>query len=249
MSNKDLIELANLVANAQRASAKAEVAAAAALTRAQEMVHLFAQVNQKVGITIDRADAAQTSAVSAQHLLTTIQALVASIGNPDVAVALKRDLGSSAYRNVGDQPNTVAAGDDSRFTDARVPTAHASTHGDGGADEITPAAIGAEVAGAAEAATRKAPLPVATSRAFTNADHGRVLQCATGVNMTLNTGLTPGFGCVVKQSGTSQVEIIDGAGVTVENINNQFKTLAQTAVITVFNSGAETYTVSGETAA
>lgn len=45
-------------------------------------------------------------------------------------------LGGAATLNVGTTTGTVAAGDDSRFTDARTPTAHAASHGDGGSDEI-----------------------------------------------------------------------------------------------------------------
>ena len=45
-------------------------------------------------------------------------------------------LGGAATLNVGTTIGTVAAGDDSRFTDARTPTAHAASHGDGGSDEI-----------------------------------------------------------------------------------------------------------------
>lgn len=41
------------------------------------------------------------------------------------------DLGGAAALNVGTTTNTVAAGDDSRFTNARTPTAHASTHVNG----------------------------------------------------------------------------------------------------------------------
>jgi len=44
--------------------------------------------------------------------------------------------GGAATLNVGTSAGTVAAGDDSRFTNARTPTAHASTHVTGGADAI-----------------------------------------------------------------------------------------------------------------
>lgn len=45
-------------------------------------------------------------------------------------------LGDSATRNVGTTAATVAAGNDSRFTDARTPTAHAATHTAGGSDAV-----------------------------------------------------------------------------------------------------------------
>jgi hypothetical protein len=46
------------------------------------------------------------------------------------------DLGNSATRNVGTTAGTVCAGDDSRLTNSRTPTAHASTHVTGGSDKI-----------------------------------------------------------------------------------------------------------------
>ena len=52
-------------------------------------------------------------------------------------------LGGAAVLNVGTGAATVAAGNDSRFTDARTPTAHAASHASGGSDPVTPAAIGA----------------------------------------------------------------------------------------------------------
>jgi hypothetical protein len=45
-------------------------------------------------------------------------------------------LGGAAALNVGTTTGTVAAGDDSRMSDARTPTAHASTHVTGQADAI-----------------------------------------------------------------------------------------------------------------
>lgn len=44
--------------------------------------------------------------------------------------------GGAATLDVGTSAGTVAAGDDSRFTDERTPTAHASTHVTGGTDAI-----------------------------------------------------------------------------------------------------------------
>lgn len=44
------------------------------------------------------------------------------------------DLGGAALLSVGTTAGTVAAGDDTRFTDARAPTDHASNHTDGNDD-------------------------------------------------------------------------------------------------------------------
>jgi parallel beta-helix repeat protein len=52
-------------------------------------------------------------------------------------------LGNSATRDIGASTGTVAAGDDSRLSNARTPTAHASTHASAGSDPVSPASIGA----------------------------------------------------------------------------------------------------------
>jgi hypothetical protein len=53
------------------------------------------------------------------------------------AKANTADLGDSALLDIGTTTGTVCAGDDSRLSDARTPTAHASTHGSAGSDPIT----------------------------------------------------------------------------------------------------------------
>jgi hypothetical protein len=45
-------------------------------------------------------------------------------------------LGDSATKNVGTSSGTVCAGNDSRLTDSRTPTSHATTHQSGGGDAI-----------------------------------------------------------------------------------------------------------------
>lgn len=55
-------------------------------------------------------------------------------GHPASAIT---GLGGAAVLNVGTTTGTVAAGNDSRFTDSRTPTAHASSHAEAGSDPIT----------------------------------------------------------------------------------------------------------------
>jgi hypothetical protein len=62
-------------------------------------------------------------------------ATAAQGGLADTAVQ-PADLGGAASLNVGTTAGTVAAGNDSRFSDARTPTTHASSHVTGGSDKI-----------------------------------------------------------------------------------------------------------------
>lgn len=67
---------------------------------------------------------------------------LASLTNPTNA-RTNLGLGNAATRSVGTTNGTLAAGDDTRLTNARTPTAHAGSHAGGGSDPITPTAIGA----------------------------------------------------------------------------------------------------------
>lgn len=79
-----------------------------------------------------KADAAQSAAVasSAQRSADLADLSSASTARTNLG------LGSSATRNVGTAGGTVAAGDDGRLTDARTPTAHATSHGSAGSDPV-----------------------------------------------------------------------------------------------------------------
>lgn len=92
-------------------------------------------------------------------------------------------LGNSATRNVGTTSGTVTAGDDSRLSDARTPTAHAAQHAAAGSDPVT--LTQAQITGLAAALAALAPLAGAT---FT----GTVTVSNAAFNVTGYTTLAGG---------------------------------------------------------
>ncbi|MBZ5513086.1 MAG: hypothetical protein LAN70_18210 [Acidobacteriia bacterium] len=103
-------------------------------------------------------------------------------GSGGASIKNKPTLGGAAALNVGTTTGTVAAGDDSRMTNARTPTAHASTHQNGGGDEIATTAAGANAIPKAGAGGQ---LAAGWMPAFT----GDVTTSAGAVATAMRTGL------------------------------------------------------------
>ena len=102
---------------------------------------------------------------------------------------------SAFNKNFGAAVDTVCQGNDSRLSDARAPTAHAATHGQGQADELTPAAIAAATAAqgalADSAMQPNDPLTDLSSGAATN---GQVPEADGAGNITWQTPSGGGSG-------------------------------------------------------
>jgi hypothetical protein len=76
----------------------------------------------------------------------------------------------------GTSGTTVALGNDSRFTNARTPTAHASTHATAGSDPIAPADIGASASGHTHSGVYEPAGAVATHEAASDPHPGYLTQ-------------------------------------------------------------------------
>lgn len=79
-----------------------------------------------------------TSDLTGKEAAGVAAALVDDLSGVTNAVVARTNLGlgGAAVLSVGSTTGTVAAGDDSRMTNARTPTAHAATHLDNGTDPV-----------------------------------------------------------------------------------------------------------------
>lgn len=121
-------------------------------------------------------------------------------------------LGDSATKNVGTTAGTVAAGNDSRLSDSRVPTSHATSHGSAGSDPIAIAST--QVTGLGDSATKNVGITAGTvaagddarlsnsrtptSHATTHAAAGSdpltlSVSQVTGAESTSNKGVANGY--------------------------------------------------------
>jgi len=120
-------------------------------------------------------------------------------------------LGDAAYKNTGTTAGTLAAGDDARMTNARTPTAHASTHLTGGADAI-------------QAATASQP-GLATAAQITKLDGIEALADVTDAG---NVGTAI--------SGADAITILADADKLPITASGVLKTLAYSALKTLLNA-------------
>lgn len=125
-------------------------------------------------------------------------------------------LGGAAVLNVGASAGTVAAGDDSRLSDARTPTTHKTSHESGGSDALT-----GNLDANARVSVRKNSAGSVSTRRRLNLIEG------SGVTLT-----------VADDSGNEEIDItIDAAGGGTQT-NSTLATAAGTATCT--NTTTET---------
>jgi len=99
------------------------------------------------GVTSFNGRTGAVSPAPGDYTASDVGALAAAsnLGDLDDAATARGNLGlgGAAVLDVGTTAGTVAAGDDSRLSNARTPTSHASSHQNGGSDEIATATPGA----------------------------------------------------------------------------------------------------------
>ena len=87
-----------------------------------------------------------------------------------------------------------------------------------------------------------------TTYTLTQADNGMVvtLTNASPITLTINSGLTAGFNCMIVQNGAGTVTIAAGSGVTILNRSNYNKTGGQYAVVTIVSTATNTFITGGD---
>jgi hypothetical protein len=144
--------------------------------------------------------------------------------DPHTQYALESALGDAAAKNTGTTAGTVAAGNDSRFSDARTPTAHAASHTNG-TDDIQSAT--ASQKGLATAAQITKLDGIETAADVTDAGNvGEAIDGATGKTTPVDAdtlALIDSVGTVLKKltwanlkttlASTFQAAISFGTGV------------------------------------
>ena len=131
--------------------------------------------------------------------------------------------GDAAGKNVGTEANDVAAGNDARFTDARQPLSHSSTHHTGGTDAIAPSSIGAQTLFTSTTLNLTANTTLTAARA-TNYS---VINTGNYTITLPTTGHLVGDIVVVRYvAGTGTLSVTWGAGGQSVALNAQYRFIA-----------------------
>ena len=88
----------------------------------------------------------------------------------------------------------------------------------------------------------------ATTYSLVQADNGKVITMnnASAITLTIPSGLTAGFNCMIVQYGAGTVTIVGASGVTVVNRSNYNKTGGQYAIVTIVSPVANTFITGGD---
>lgn len=199
------------------------------------------------------ADLAGKAALSHTHAIADVTSLQATLdGKAGLShVHSTDDVISGTFPisriPTGTTSTTVAVGNDSRFSDARTPTAHASSHASGGSDPITPAAIGAAAsshthAGAdiASGTVAYARLPVGTAASTVAAgDDSRITGAVPNTRtLSAGTGLTGGGDLTANRSFAVAYGSASGTAVQGNDARVVADQAAGTASIRTIGTGA-----------
>lgn len=89
---------------------------------------------------------------------------------------------------------------------------------------------------------------ISAAYALVAGDNSEVIQsnAASGITVTIPSGLPAGFNCMVLQYGAGQITFSPAAGVTLINRNAYNKTIGQYALATVLHIGSNIVIISGE---
>ncbi len=104
------------------------------------------------------------------------------------------------------------------------------------------------VAGGSAAVNSASIVAATTAYTLTQSDNGKVINCAnTGaLTITIPSGLTAGFNCMIVQMAAGSVTISAGSSVTIYNRSNYSKTGGQYAIATIVSPSTNVFITGGD---
>jgi hypothetical protein len=153
-------------------------------------------------------------------------------------------LGTAATKDTGTGTGNVILGNDSRLSDARTPTAHASSHASGGTDAL--ALDASQVT-----RTTNAQTGTTYTLVLTDATKFVSLSNASAITLTVppnsSVAFPVGTEIILAQLGAGQVTIAPGSGVTL-NSTPGLKIAAQYGTAALKKTASDTWLVFGRLA-